>query len=244
MTKAAAEAVRLDPLAATDMCQALLGRARRDHNADWRPLIQTASQFGHECQRGAIAVLRARIQDPRTEGADNQANEILKRLYLIDPAILREEQTIALQKSVGPIEIQATGFGAIETANDSGSRLDVTKRGMKEIGELISAYEAGHGEYPAASIFGAMWSKVYRYGHSSVQTDDCWSRSFVYVSNGKKARLISGGADERIDGVSKDLSIPGAVLVDDATADIIWENGRIVQEPMESALQRFSGPRR
>ena len=85
LTAAALEAVRLNPLAATDMCGVVMGRARREQGKNWYPLIAAAVTIDTECRDKAIALLRSWIDNADVKTARvEDIMEIAKRLRDID----------------------------------------------------------------------------------------------------------------------------------------------------------------
>lgn len=268
---AASEAVRLNPLAGTDMCSVLIPRLRRERGKNWRPIALAGAAIDTTCKQSTMAVLRSWLQDVDVKNAttedlliitgdlkemdpDNvketarllrsaamkiaaedrfRAEEIAKHLHEIDPSIMNEIETKSLMKASGPIEVKADVSSAPSEESAPLSRIEATKRTLTDLGEAVIRYRGSHNnQYPRAETIEALWTQVRAYATRVVDTYDGWAMPIRYVSDGRNARLVSSGFDAEFEASSLDLAVPVAKSQVPG-ADVVWENGRIVREPME-----------
>jgi tetratricopeptide (TPR) repeat protein len=248
MGAAAVEAAHLNQLAASDMCDAVMGRAERERGKKWRPLTDAAMAIDSSCRDRGIALLQSWLEhyDVTNANVDDaleiamalrdvrpndtlevardlrtlarklaaedrfKAKELASHLAEINPMIGSEPETEYLQKKVGAIEVAAPVF-TFEAPKDVS--LETTLQTIKKVGDLLVAYHFRNASYPIPGS----WDKLLAIigaAPGTVPAYDGWGHQIRYDSDGKFARLISGGADGNIDG-----------------RDIVWENGFIVQTP-------------
>jgi hypothetical protein len=102
---------------------------------------------------------------------------------------------------------------------------------MRAIGSVLDTFAIENDGYPAGD-FAAMKSLVVPEYSATLPEKDVWGQTFVYVTDGTNYRLISGGADKRVDDESRKIET-SITRRQGATpeADIIIQNGVLVQSP-------------
>lgn len=114
------------------------------------------------------------------------------------------------------------------------------RRAMADMRTIATALEARATDvesYPQVDLdaLPELLSPVYI---RTMPETDPWGTKFLYVSNGTQYRLVSAGADRRFEWTARQFdTIDGSNqprLMDDADADIVFQDGMFVQAPRES----------
>ena len=161
----------------------------------------------------------------------------------INSDVTSELETVVLRSSIG----DTSAVAAPSPANDilsryTGSPLDVTKRMMREIASALDLYASQKGHFPAnVTNIDQLANLLAGYLSNPVPARDAWGGEFVYVSpvGMSRARLISGGADNHVEAESRVVGGPKRGQLDEYGADIVWEDGQFIQEPLERALHKY-----
>jgi hypothetical protein len=114
-----------------------------------------------------------------------------------------------------------------------------TMASIRSIAAACEAYAMDHGRYPGASSTKALADLItptyVNGGNMTVRIDgrplysDGWGHLFEYrVSpDGRHYRVISGGADGRVDAVSRQIGSSAGGVMPSLAADIIFEDGQV-----------------
>lgn len=105
------------------------------------------------------------------------------------------------------------------------SRAD-TMVSMRNLGTALEAYNVDHDRYPETENLHDLAQILEPDYIEQVDRYDGWGRSFLYLSTGSSYRILSGGADRRIE--------PGNVGFDDpikGSDDFIYQNAGFLQAP-------------
>lgn len=104
---------------------------------------------------------------------------------------------------------------------------------MRELAVALDTYVIGHNAYPEGTLEDvrkALEGDLI----GRVPMQDVWGTALVYVSNGVSYRLISAGADKQFSATSRDIEAhPRPRVSEDPGADIIFQDGMLVQSPSE-----------
>ena len=128
-------------------------------------------------------------------------------------------------------EIGRAVFGASGEELMRMPRFRRTAADLRTIGAALEAYATDHNGYPAASSIEGLKPFLSPAYVRRLPERDAWERAFVYAvtPDGKHYRIASGGPDGVLTSSSFDAS--PARLEDDATADLVYQDGRFVVIP-------------
>lgn len=186
-------------------------------------------------QAREVALALRREAAEAAEQKDERASLLLDLVARVSPAVGGELETVVLRSRLTadqpvaevPRPVAATTW--LMAMYRDGSPLEVTLRVLRNLGGVLDAYATDANRYPrAASVSDLRRWLVPQYMPDLPATDG-WGQPLVYVvaPDGRSMRLISGGIDHQVSPRSTDFRVSAG----DSGQDVIWENGRIVQQP-------------
>lgn len=117
-------------------------------------------------------------------------------------------------------------------------RMRRTAADMRSIATAVEAYATDHNDYPRARDITDLARFVSPTYIRSMPEKDGWGTPFLYVisENQQQYRIVSGGADRRIDFANEQQQLfdekPGQQrIADDRGADLVYQNGAFLQIP-------------
>lgn len=143
------------------------------------------------------------------------SRRVLEMAYETDISILNEPETVVLRDKLGvPHRTDVRSSPLLQYSEAPGT---ITRRAMLDIGVVISMFKTDHGRYPPAVNMTELEAALKPYLRSALPPEDGWHNPFEYTqtSDGKSARLISGGPDGHIG----------------TPDDLIWQDGGLIEPP-------------
>ncbi|HEX9161919.1 MAG TPA: hypothetical protein VF980_09470 [Thermoanaerobaculia bacterium] len=211
--------------------------------SELQDLVLTAGQIDSEASLEFARAIRDRAKGFASTDRE-RARQLLDVAMRANAELGSELETVVLRSSINePAGVPVTHELGQDFLNRySGKPLEVTKRLMSEIAEGLTAYLTRYNRYPQVRSMYELMQQLRGLNHTNVPMVDAWGTQFTYISSRQgSGRLISGGADRHVEQDSLNFAVRPRGVVPEHGADIIWEDGRFVQEPAAQAIESFEG---